>query len=143
MKPALARCLPSYANTTVPAGRSREVIEELLRRVGVDAFRWTTINETEGIEFRWPRPEGSPIAFRLLIHFESPSQRAQMLRVLYWYLKSKIEAVEAGLVDMEQEFLPHMLMPSGQTVYEATVEAGSFERLAGPSTIALPEGRDR
>ena len=132
--------LRSYADTRVPSSRSREQIETLLKRVGVDAFRWTTTSGGEAIEFIWPH-EGESLGFRLVIHTEEDRQRARMLRVLFWYLKTKIEAIEAGLVDMEQEFLPHMLMPGGQTVYEATREAGGFERLAGPTSIALPEGR--
>lgn len=133
--------LPSYAQTRVQPGQSRDSIEKLLTRIGVDLFRWTTMAGTEGIEFRWPRPESSPVAFRFLIHFDSPTKRAQMLRVLYWYLKSKVEAIEFGLVDMEQEFFPQMLTPGGQTVYEAVQDSG-MERLVGPDMIALPPGND-
>lgn len=134
--------LHTYASTSVSPARSREVIERLLKRIGVDGFRWTVLADSEGIEFRWPRPNRTPAGFRLQIHFDGPRKQAQMLRVLYWYLKSKIEAIEAGLVDMEEEFMPHMLMPSGQTVYEAVQDAG-FEQLVGPSQIALPEARPR
>ena len=34
----------------------------------------------------------------------------QMYRLLYWYIKSKFEAVHSGLVDFEQEFLPHLMI---------------------------------
>lgn len=37
-------------------------------------------------------------------------QRNQAYRLLFWYLKSKFEAVETGLVDFEQEFLPHLMI---------------------------------
>jgi len=131
--------LPSYASTRVAPGQSRDGIEKLLERIGVDLFRWTTMANTEGIEFRWPRPEGEPIGFRFAIHFDSPAKRAQMLRVLYWYLKSKIEAIELGLVDVEQEFFPQMLTQGGRTVYESVQERG-LEELVGPDLIALPAG---
>lgn len=36
--------------------------------------------------------------------------RNQVYRLLYWYLKSKFEAVKSGLVDFEQEFLPHLMI---------------------------------
>jgi hypothetical protein len=108
-------------------------------RIGVDAVRWTTMADQEGIEFRWPRPESTPLAFRFTIAFDSPTKRAQMLRVLYWYLKSKIEAIEMGLVDLEQEFLPQMLTQGGRTVYESVQDRG-MEQLVGPENIALPSG---
>jgi hypothetical protein len=131
--------LPTYASTRVPPGRSRDVIEALLQRIGVDAVRWTTMAAEETVEFRWPRANGSPLAFRLMVPFDSPKKRAQMLRALYWYLKSKIEAIELGLVDLEQEFFPQMLTQGGQTIYESVQDHG-FQRLIGPDSIALPSG---
>jgi hypothetical protein len=111
-----------------------------LQRLGVDAFRWTTEGEREGLEFRWPRPDRPPAAFRLIVYFNSERQRAQLLRALYWYLKAKVEAIEFGLVDIEQEFFPQMLIPGGQTVFEAIKDDG-LARLISPDIIALPEGR--
>lgn len=81
------------------------------------------------------------MGYRLVIHFGSQAQRAQMLRALFWYLKAKIEAIEFGLLDTEQAFLPHMLTPGGQTVFER-VQEGDMEALIGPDMIALPAGED-
>lgn len=133
--------LQSYAQTRVTPGQSRDAIEKLLGRVGVDLFRWTNTADAEGIEFRWPRADGPPVAYRLIIHFDSPSRRAQMLRALFWYLKAKIEAIEFGLLDTEQAFLPHMLTPGGQTIYDR-IRDGDMEALIGPDMIALPPGND-
>ena len=131
--------LRSYAETKVSPGQSRDTIEKLLRRIGVDIFRWTSTADAEGIEFRWPRPEGAPVGFRLVIHFDTARERAQMLRALFWYLKAKIEAIEFGLLDVEQAFLPHMLTPGGQTVYDR-IREGDMEALIGPDILALPAG---
>ena len=131
--------LHSYAETRVTPGQSHDAIEKLLRRIGVDAFRWESTVDAEGILFRWPRPNDSPVAFRLVIHFDSERRRAQMLRALFWYLKAKIEAIEFGLVDIEQEFFSHRLTSGGQTVYEA-VQDGGLESLVSPEIVALPPG---
>jgi len=136
----VTKALRSYAQTSVSPGQSRENIEKLLRRVGVEAWRWTTGPDVEGIEFALPRPGKAAAGYRLVIRFENQAERGRMLRVLYWYLKSKIEAIEEGLVSMEQEFLSHMLMPGGDTVYEA-VTAEGLERLVAPAAIALPAPR--
>jgi len=133
--------LQSYAQTRVTPGQSHDVIEKLLGRIGVELFRWTSAIDREGIEFMWPRPEGEPVGYRLIICFDSPARRAQMLRALFWYLKAKIEAIEFGLLDTEQAFLPHMLTPGGQTVFER-IQDGGMEALIGPDMIALPPGND-
>lgn len=133
--------LQSYAQTNVSPGQSHDAIEKLLQRIGVDAFRWTSTIDHEGIEFSWPRPEEGRIAFRLVIQFGDLRKRAQMLRALFWYLKAKIEAIEFGLLDTEQAFLPHMLTPGGQTVYDR-IRDGDMEALIGPDMIALPPGAD-
>jgi len=40
------------------------------------------------------------------------------MRGLYWYLKVKVEAVQLGIVELEQEFLPYLLTAKGTTVYD-------------------------
>jgi len=34
--------------------------------------------------------------------------RNQAYRIFWWYLKTKFEAIETGLVEFEQEFMPHI-----------------------------------
>lgn len=133
------RSLQSYAETRVSPGQSHDAIERLLRRIGVDAFRWESTVDAEAILFRWPRPNDTAAAFRLVIHFDSERRRAQMLRALFWYLKSKVEAIEFKLVDIEQEFFSHRLTSGGQTVYEAVLDGG-LESLVSPEIVALPPG---
>lgn len=127
--------LKSYASTNVAPGKTKEQIEELLIRVGAVGFRWVSrIGSDEVLEagLMWKDRE---LAFRLSVSFEDEQERKQKLRALYWYLKAKVEAIEFGLVDLEQEFLPSLLTSSGETVYEHL--GGENMKL-----LALPEGRD-
>ncbi len=114
--------LQSYANTAVPSHRSKEQVEELLRRVGAMGFRWSSFGSRETLEagLEW---DGGRMAFRLQVDYEDDREHKQKLRALYWYLKAKVEAIQFGLVDLEQEFLPYMLTPSGRTVFEEIPEA--------------------
>jgi hypothetical protein len=55
----------------------------------------------------------------------------QRWRALGLYVKANLEAVESQIVDFETAFLPHIVLPSGQTVAEwagpqiqVAVEAG-------------------
>ena len=125
--------LKSYAYTRVAPGKSKEQIEALLVRVGAVGFRWVSrIGESEILEagLEW---NGKQLAFRLQVSFASEDERKQKLRALYWYLKAKVEAIEFGLVDLEQEFLPALITSSGETVYEHL--GGQNMKL-----LALPDG---
>ena len=114
--------LQSYVNTAVPPHKSKEQVEELLQRVGAVGFRWSSFQGRETLEagLEWG---GGRLAFRLQVDYEDDRERKQKLRALYWYLKAKVEAIQFGLVDLEQEFLPYMLTPSGRTVFEEIPEA--------------------
>ena len=37
-------------------------------------------------------------------------RKNQAYRIFYWYLKTKFEAVETGLIEFEQEFMPHIAL---------------------------------
>ncbi len=48
--------------------------------------------------------------------------RNQAYRVFLWYLKTKFEAIETGLVEFEQEFMPHIAIGRGsgfRNIYHA------------------------
>lgn len=116
----MATTLKSYAGTTVTPAQSRQNVEELLIKVGAKGFRWASTVGYPGREvleagIEW---EDSQIAFRLVVLFDDEKQRKQKMRALYWYMKTKIEAVQMGLVDMEHEFLPYLLGNDGRTIYE-------------------------
>ena len=126
--------LKSYANTTVSPHRSKEQIEELLQRVGATGFVWKSFTGEETIQalLEW---QGKKLGFQIEIRYEDERERKQRLRAMYWYLKSKIEAIQFGLVELEREFLPYLLTQSGRTVFE---EIG--ENL--PTMLALPSGTE-
>lgn len=109
--------LRSYATTTVPAHKSRQQAETLLKAVGADGFVWGSFQGVERMEASlvW---KDRRVSFRLIVNYKTDKERNQKLRALYWYLKAKIEAIQFGLVDLEQEFLPYLITGSGRTVYE-------------------------
>ena len=113
----MAKPLRSYRYTDVALHRSREQIETLLAKVGADGFRWSSFGNREVFEALLGL-RGKRIAFRLSIAYSGEQERRQYLRALYWYLKAKVEAIIFGLVDIEREFLPHLLTASGRTVFE-------------------------
>jgi len=125
----------AYKNTDVPIHKSREGIEKLLMRVGARGFRWESdlqaSREAIAAILNW---EGRTVGFRLGVQYEKGDERnrRQVMRALYWYLKSKIEAIEFGLFDLEEEFLPYLLTASGRTVSEELEKDPRFEIKALP-----------
>lgn len=135
--------MTQYAeNTSVPADRSRAEIERLLQRYGANAFSYGWQEDLAVIAFR---AQGRQVKFTIQMpdredpaftrtpagkrqRTEEQALRAweqagrQRWRALALVVKAKLEAVESGIATFEQEFLAHIQLPNGQTVYEATVE---------------------
>ena len=74
------------------------------------------------------------------MRYQDEKQRKQILRALYWFLKAKIEAIQFGLVELEQEFLPYLLTSEGRTVFEHI--GGVNMALLPPPSEGRPEGDD-
>ncbi len=130
-----------YDDTFVMVEKSQAQIKRLLERLNVVATRFTSYPAYALLEF--VRQEASTerlLPYRITItprvedNPRSPQrelERAerQVWRVVYWWLKAKIEAVDFGLLEFEQEFLPHMLLTDGEG-RSATVDEILFERMA-------------
>ncbi len=121
----------SYKNTSVNWARTQAQLMEYLELKECRDVRFSTISwdsaekgglvmekDTHAIMiefFRLTQLESGTagkIPVRVLIPNvpDDERRRNQAYRLLFWYLKSKFEAVETGLVDFEQEFLPHLMI---------------------------------
>lgn len=124
------------ANTEVTSEKSRGEIERTLARYGADQFfyGWQEAAATIGfrmherrVQFLLPLPDRTDEAFTL-----TPSKKyqrserdqeaayeqavRQKWRALALVVKAKLEAVESGITTFEEEFLAHIVLPSGQRV---------------------------
>ena len=122
------------AKTTVSSEKSRSEIEAILTRYGASAFMyaWEGPRAVIGfrakerhIRFTLPLPDSSAKEFT----HSSRGPRSpdavtalweqacrQSWRALALVIKAKLEAVEAGIVEFESEFLAHIVLPDGSTV---------------------------
>ena len=152
--------------TTVTVERSRNEIEQTLKRYGADQFihGWETGRAVigfrlEGYPIRMilplPRPEdfleyerntqtGNRRGRRTPEAARSAADQAerQAWRALLLVLKAKLEAVEAGITTIVHEFLPDMILPGDITVSEAVMpqldEALTTGRLPSVLPSVLP-----
>ena len=124
-------------NTAVASDRSRSEIERTLRRYGASAFAYGWQGHTaqimfemagRRIKFGLPLPDPSSRDFtftptgreRSASAAEDAYEQAvrQRWRALALVIKAKLEAVEAGISTVEDEFLAHVALPAGGTVGE-------------------------
>lgn len=125
-------------NTTVKADASRAEIERTLVRYGATAFSYGWDADCAAImfaahgrqiRFLLPMPDRADRAFthtpergnvRTAAAAEAEYDKAvrQRWRALALMVKAKLEGVAAGIVTFEEEFLPHIVLPSGRTVFE-------------------------
>lgn len=133
----------NYATgTSVSADRSKTEIEHTLRRYGADQFvsGWrdnaTMIGFRMGnrmVRFILPLPQ--PADFKAIKcrrrgheYTKTRSDTAaagacdqeirRRFRALSLVIKAKLEAVASGITTFEEEFLAHIVLPGGMTVYE-------------------------
>ena len=146
----------SYRTTTVHWAKSQANILKLLLKQGVQDVRFTTL-ASQGqayCEFNYPMTlEGKDVVIGVRIKVPLPPQGRlrdtdqttnQAYRALLYYLKSKFEALQFGLVEFIEEFLPHVTLhdKSGKsaTVYqllEGKVKQG-FITGQQTGTLAIP-----
>jgi hypothetical protein len=130
--------MAQYAkSTSVTPEKSRAEIERTLKRYGCDAFAFAWQGENAMIAFE---AHGRQVKFMVPIpgrdeytttpggqtrYDEGAIDKAwdqgirQRWRALALAIKAKLEAVEAGIVSFEDEFLAHFVLPDGQTVGQA------------------------
>lgn len=160
----------TYAeHTQVPADRSRAEIEHTLERYGAQQFMYAKRDDAamvafvmvvgqkndeqvvRQVRFMIPMPDRDDPAFtrtpggrrsrsadQMLKEYEKATRR--VWRALLLVIKAKLEAVESGISEFEQEFMAHIVMPDGRTVSEwirpeiaKAYESGQMPQLALPA----------
>lgn len=148
----------TYANRAeVSSEKTRSEIERVLIRYGASEFAYAW-REGEAriafaladrrILFRLPLPDREDREFRYTAaRQERRSDQAtaaaydqavrQRWRALLLIIKAKLEAVEAGIVALESEFLAHILLGDGTTVYDQVAPrlALAYERGEVPELL--------
>lgn len=151
------------ANTSVTADKSRDEIEATLMRYGADMFGYVRDGEKAAIQFRC---HGRMVRFTVTMpdrhdpeFTETPTGRErkadaafkewqqacrQRWRALALVVKAKLEAVESGVAEFEEEFLPYTMLPDGRTVSEFMLPQieRAYELGEMPSMLALPAPRE-
>jgi hypothetical protein len=132
---------PPYIDTEVPYERTKAEIEILLRSYGVKGIRWTSLEgqddvlefiidaEVQGVKKQlgiMVKPPHIFVKKKLRGQLVKTENINQEYRLLFHWIKSKIEAVVWGLSTIEKEFLSEvrLKLPDGRetTVGEVVID---------------------
>lgn len=152
---------PTYASDTqVTSDRSIAEIRRTVQRYGAEQFAFMEgaasaavafVLEGRQVRFSLDLPDRSAAEFRLTPTGKERSATStagayeqavrQRWRALALVVKAKLEAVEAGICTFEQEFLAHLVLPEGDTLYERITPSLelAFAGHAGPM-LAITSG---
>lgn len=142
-----------YSNTTIPPERTKADIEKMLKEHGIEDIQWTTYKGKTVLKFLW-KIQIQGVDKEIMFQFSPPlipsvkrswtgvryerihvNLEATSYRLLWHYLKNKLEAVRWGLESMEKEFLSHAVvsLPNGQetTVGERIEEV--YRQVSSPA----------
>ncbi len=110
--------MAEYASRTkVPADKTRLDIEALMRRRGADQFFSGSDSERAVLAFRL---NGRHIRFTMPVHDVRNQQHLRSRwRALFLVIKAKVEAIDIGIMTIEEAFLADTLLPDRRTVSEA------------------------
>lgn len=128
--------MAKYAEKTkVPIEKTRDEIQKELVRFGVTQYGFGVSPRGTGIIFKWKER-----VYRLNVNepnrnsfqYDSDFERAMRCRwrILLLCIKAKLNAVEDGLSDFEDEFLGYMALPDGGTVGDWLKLPENVNRLA-------------
>jgi hypothetical protein len=147
------------ATTDVSSSQSRAEIERTITRYGATGFAygWQGSRAMVGfqihdrhVRFVLPMPDPADREFtHTRVRGDKRTERAaadayeqavrQCWRALALVIKAKLEAVEAGIVEFDAEFLSHIVMPDGRTMGDAMVPAMRDALEHGGPTPLLPD----
>lgn len=155
---------PPYQNTDVDPFKTQGQIQKMLQDYGAEAVSWVSdftnnkvqlsfvieielhgIKRKIGVQMQPPTFLGthktwSPTKGYQKVH--APNWQ-QSMRLLYYYLKAKLEAISYGLVDAEKEFFAQVItkLPTGEqgTVFDLIGHKAIENQLPAPE----PERKER
>ena len=143
--------------TTVPAERSQTEIGRIIARYGASGYMsgWRGRHAFVGFElnnrtikFVLSMPDRNNRAFthtpgRGHVRTTEAREKAydqairQKWRALALVIKAKLEAVQSGIVEFDQEFMAHIVLPDGRTVSETLLDGiqGALETRSAPPML--------
>jgi len=125
-----------YDKTKVHWSRSQAEICRLLAAHGIQDVRFTTVGSQQTLVLEFSRVETiddqevRPAVRIVVPGLTDEAESSRLHRVLYWYLKAKLESLDHGLVEFWREFMPFLVVPGpgGRSVTLAEIVGPQYQR---------------
>ncbi len=150
-----------YSDTTIPKERSKADIEKLLEEHGIQDVQWTKYHGETSLKFIW-KLTVKGIEKEIMFMFTPPSIESKRrvwsqtdqktikatvqlentaYRLMWHYLKNKLEAVRWGMETLEKEFLSHAVvsLPDGSVTTVGDDIQSVLESVRSPALTYQPE----
>jgi len=108
--------MKAYKKTKVAWAKTQTRIVKLLNDRKIWETRFTNLKDKFVLEFKATNAD-QPIAVRIIVpltmqNTENKQQQElnQMHRVLFHHLKAKFTAIDCGLTEFMEEFMPHLII---------------------------------
>lgn len=136
----MPRDIGAYLKTKVSFHKTQEAITDLLQKHKVEDVQFTNTINSITLIFLYPRKINQnfmKLGVQITLTFpigkddkEKSQLKNQYYRALFYYLKSKLEAVEFGIRDFGEEFMADLMMklPTGKTVTVKQLLASQIEK---------------
>lgn len=128
--------------TSVPAGKSRSDIEDLLRKHGATQTFTGTDSDNQVLHCGFSI-EGRQVKMRATTaNGKGPAEQRerQAWRALLLLVKGKLEMIAMGYTTFEVEFLANLVLPNGSTVADDVLPKVAKAYESGKMPNLLPSG---
>lgn len=137
LPPMIIQRKPPYSDTKIDPFDTQAELSKLLKAYGAEAIQWTSeftkqdvslrfsieveikgVKRKLGIEVKPPQMVAKRRTYNQITgHYETvfAPNWAQSMRLLFYYMKSKLEAISYGLIEAEREFFAQVItsLPGG------------------------------
>lgn len=109
----------AYKTTSVNWAKSQTAIVKMLNQRGIFQTRFTNLQDKFAVEFMAQVPEHEkPVGVRILVPIKYDGDNADkrqkelnvLHRILFYHLKAKFVAIDNGLTEFMEEFMPHLIL---------------------------------
>lgn len=117
--------MKAYKGTSVNWSKSQTQITKLLNSLGIYESRFTNLADKFALEFRVTENKKvifkigveKGVSIRIVVPFQNFSDEKKrerelnaLHRVLFYHIKAKFVAIESGLTEFMEEFMPHLVI---------------------------------
>ncbi len=108
----------AYKNTSVNWVKSQGAIVKMLIQRNIYETRFTSLRDRFVLEFRAEDASVSrPISVRIVVPLKADATEKdlnRLHRVLFYHLKAKFTAIDSGVTEFMEEFMPHLVVTDSQ-----------------------------